>query len=179
MPRVSSTVTAMAIALALSLAGAGSAQAASTTSDAALERQVRANLAANPGSDRVGPNQIQLEPGLTMTLLGRGSASAAQDRAKRCNLGYFCIYENRDFGGASLGMSACNTYVLHSYRFIDQFGRPDRWDLEASSWINNQTGGAAATLRHLNGATFKAPADRQDKFLNPPWNDRVVKVTPC
>jgi hypothetical protein len=40
MPRVSSTVKATAIALALSLAGAGSAHAASTTSDAAFERQV-------------------------------------------------------------------------------------------------------------------------------------------
>ena len=78
MPRVSSTVKAMPIALALSLAGAGSAHAASTTSDAGFERQVRANLAANPGSVRVGPNQIQLEPGLTMTLHGRGSARAAR-----------------------------------------------------------------------------------------------------
>jgi Peptidase inhibitor family I36 len=168
MSRVSSTVTTIAVALALSLAGAGAAQAASTASDAALERQVRANLAANPGSDRAGPNQIQLEPGLTMTLHRRGSASAAQARAKKCRIGYFCIYENRDFLEASLAMSACKTYILHSYRFIDQFGRPDRWDLEASSWINNQTGGAAATLTHRNGATFRAPADRQDKFLNRP-----------
>jgi hypothetical protein len=178
MHRVSSTVKAIAIALALSLAGAGSAHAASSTSDAAFERQVRANLAANPGSDRVGPNQIQLEPGLTMTLHRRGSASAAQARGRKCNRGYFCIYENRDFGAASLGMSACKTYILHSYRFIDQFGRPDRWDLEASSWINNQIGGVAATLRHRNGATFRAPIGR-DRFLNPPWNDRVVRVTPC
>ena len=76
-------------------------------------------------------------------------------------------------------MSACKTYILHSYRFTDAFDNPDRWDLEASSWVNNQTGGAAATLRHRNGSTFKAPADRQDKFLNPPWNDRVVRVKPC
>jgi hypothetical protein len=72
----------------------------------------------------------------------------------------------------------CKTYILHHYRFIDQFGRPDRWDLEASSWINNQTGGVAATLRNRNGATFKAPIVK-DKFLNPPWNDRVVRVKPC
>jgi peptidase inhibitor family I36 len=178
MLRISSTVTASAIALALSLAGAGSAHAASTTPDAASERLVRATVAANPGSVRVGPNQVQLEPGLTMTLHRRGSARAAQARGKKCNSGYFCIYENRDFGGASLGMSACKEYILHSYRFIDQHGRPDRWDLEASSWINNQIGGVAATLLHEKGTTFKAPIGR-DRFIGSAWNDKVVRVTPC
>ena len=177
MPRISSSITALAIALACSLAATGSAHAASTTSDAASERWVRANLAANPGSVRVGPNQIQLEPGLTMTLPGRGSATAAQ-QGKPCFRRYFCLYEARDFGGASLAMSACKIYILHSYRFVDQFGRPDRWDLEASSWINNQNGGAVATLRHRNGSTFKAPIGH-DQFMNPPWNDRVVRVRPC
>jgi hypothetical protein len=120
---------------------------------------------------------------LSGAAAGAGSAQAAfgtaQTSAARCHIGYFCIYENRDFSGASLAMSACKTYNLHSYRFTDQFGHKDRWDLEASSWINNQTGGATATLTHLSGARFKAPADRQDKFLNPPWNDRVVRVKPC
>jgi hypothetical protein len=171
MPRVSSAVTAIGIAIALSLAATGSANAAS-------ERQVRANLAANPGSVRTGPNQIRLAPGLTMTLPDSGSTRAARAVGKKCHIGFFCIYENRDFGGASLAMSACKTYILHSYRFVDESGNPDRWDLEASSWDNNQTGDAAAKLRHRNGRTFKAPADRRDKFLNPPWNDRVVRVKP-
>ena len=52
MSRVSSIVKALSITLALSLAGAGAAQAASTAQDAATERQLRANLAANPGSVR-------------------------------------------------------------------------------------------------------------------------------
>jgi hypothetical protein len=177
MPRVSPIVNVLAAALALSLAGAVSANAASSTSHAASERLVRANLAANPGSVRVGPNQIRLERGLTMTLPGRDAAAAALPR-KPCRRGYFCIYEKRDFVGASLHMSACKTYILHSYRFIDEFGRPDRWDLEASSWINHQIGGVAATLTHRDGRTFKASI-RKDEFLNPPWNDRVVRVKPC
>ena len=69
MSRVSSTVKSLSVALALSLAGAGAAQA---ETDAAFERQVRDNLAVNPGSVRVGSNQIRLEPGLTMTLYRRG-----------------------------------------------------------------------------------------------------------
>ena len=174
MPWIRSSVTAVAVALALM--GAGSANAASTTSDAAFERQVRDNLAANPGSERVGPNQIRLEPGLTLTL-HRRSATAAHARGP-CNWGYFCIYEKRDWYGAALAMSACKTYILHSYRFKDEFDRWDRWDLEASSWFNNQKFGAAATLWHLNGNTFKAPIGH-DAYLNPPWNDRVVRVRPC
>jgi hypothetical protein len=103
---------------------------------------------------------------------------AAQAPGERCHGGYFCIYEDRDFDGASLGMSACRTYKLHSYRFTDQFGHRDRWDLEASSWVNDQIGDVAATLRHRNGSTFRAPIGK-DKFMNPPWNDRVVRVKPC
>jgi hypothetical protein len=174
MPRVSSTINTIAIALALSLVGAGSASA---EPDSASQRQVRANLAANPGSVRVGPNQIQLEPGLTMTLPHRGLATAAQRRGKKCNEGYFCIYENVNFGGASLAMSACKTYILHNYRFIDVHGRPDRWDKEASSWRSRQTGGAVATLWSDIGTSFKAPRGG-DKNMGH-WNDRVVSIDPC
>jgi hypothetical protein len=175
MSRVSSTAKTLSIALALSLAGAGAAQAATTTPDAATERQLRANLAANPGSVRTGANQIQLEPGVTMTLPDRGSAKAAQ-RAK-CKRGYFCIYENVNFGGAHLDMSRCKTYILQSYRFKDQHGRWDRWREEASSWINNQTGGVAATLTSAEGRRLRAPIGRDNHMGS--WHDQSVAVKPC
>jgi hypothetical protein len=178
MPRVSYTVMAIAAGLALSLAGAGSAPAASTASDAATERQIRANLAANPGSVRVGPNQIQLEPGLTMTLPGRVAASAAQRRGKKCNEGYFCIYERVNFGGASLGMSACKTYILQNYRFKDVHGRWDRWHKEASSWRSRQTDGAVATLWSDIGTWFKAPRGG-DAYMPAAWDDHVISIKPC
>ena len=175
MSRVSSTVKSLSVALALSLAGAGAAQAASTAQDAATERQLRANLAANPGSVRTGPNQIQLAPGVTMTLPDHGSAKAAQ-RAK-CKRGFFCIYENVNFGGAHLDMTRCKTHILQSYRFKDQHGRSDRWREEASSWINNQTGGVAATLTSAEGRTLRAPIGRDNHMGN--WHDQAVAVKPC
>ncbi|HWM11252.1 MAG TPA: hypothetical protein VNO82_17980 [Solirubrobacteraceae bacterium] len=165
---------AIVIALALSLAGAGAAQAAS---DAASERQVRANLAANPGSERVGPGRIRLEPGLTMTLPDRGSARAAKRRALKCNEGYFCIYELINHRGASLGMSACRTYILQNYAFIDIYGRRDRWRMEASSWRSRQTGGAVATLWSEIGTWFKAPRGGDDNMGT--WDNRVISVKPC
>jgi hypothetical protein len=169
MPRVSSTVKSISVALALSLAGGGAAQA----SDAASERQIRANLAAYPGSVRVGPNQIQLEPGVRLTLPSTATAAARP----HCKRGYFCIYENVNFGGAHLDMSRCHRYILQSYRFKDQHGRWDRWREEASSWINNQTGGVAATLTSAEGRTLRAPVGR-DKHMGR-WHDQAVAVKPC
>jgi hypothetical protein len=181
MSRVSSTVKAMAGALALMLAGAGSAHAASTTSDAAFERQVRANLAANPDSVRIGPNQIRLEPGLTMTLYRRGSATAAQGPVRDCNFKHFCIYEDVGYGHAGLAMSQCRIYNLKKHRFKDKFSRIDTWDNEASSWINNQSGGARATLwsgKHGQSTFFKAPVGK-DRALPRQWNENVNEVKPC
>jgi hypothetical protein len=181
MPRVSSIVKVVAIAFALSLAGAGAAQAAAKTSDAAFERQVRANLAANPGSVRVGPDKIRLERGLTMTLYRPGSARAAQGPVRDCNFKHFCIYEDPNYGHAGLAMSACKIYVLQHYRFRDKFGHSDTWDNEASSWINNQSGGARATLwsgKHGHSTFFKAPVGHDNK-LPRQWNENVNEVKPC
>lgn len=184
MSRVSSTVKAITIASALAVAGtgAGAAHAAPAMPDAATERQVRANLAANPGSVRVAPNQIQLEPGVTMTLPGRGPARAAQGGPIHgCNEREFCIYEDVNFREARFDMIKCKIHRLTSYAFIDKFGRRDTWDNEASSWVNHQTGGAIATLYSENdgkGTWFKSWG-RMDNNVGPKWNDNVESVKPC
>ena len=57
-------------------------------------------------------------------------------------------------------MSKCKVYNLKNHKFKDQLSRIDTWDNEASSWINNQTGGARATLwsgKHGKSTFFKAP----------------------
>ncbi len=181
MSRVSSIVKATAVVLALSFAGAASAHAASTAQDAASERQVRANLAANPGSVRVGPSQIQLEPGVTMTLPDRGSARAAQGPVHGCNLYEFCLYEDVNFREARFDMTACRIHRLTSYAFIDKFGRRDTWDNEASSWVNHQSGGAIATLYALNNGkgTWFRSSGLKDNRVGPRWNDNVESVKPC
>ena len=181
MTRVSSTVKAMAIALGLSLTATGSAHAASTASDAASERQVRANLAANPGSVRLGPNQIQLEPGVTVTLPDRGSARAAQGPVEGCNRHEFCIYEDVNFRQARFDMRDCRNFNLRDYRFIDKHGRSDTWDNEASSWVNNQSGGAIATLNsEENGkGTWFRSSGLKDNRVGPKWNDNIESILPC
>jgi hypothetical protein len=173
MPRVSSTVKTIAVALALTGAGAGSAHAASTTTDAASERQVRANLTANPGSVRVGPNRIQLEPGVTMTL--------ARGQIQGCNEREFCLYEDVNFREARLDLVACERVNLRRFKFIDKFHRTDTWDNEASSWVNNQVGGAVATLysgRDGRGTWFRS-SGRKDNRVGSKWNDNVESIKPC
>lgn len=49
--------------------------------------------------------------------------------------------------------------------------------LRVSSWINNQTGGAVATLRSAEGRALRAEVGR-DKHMGF-WHDQVVAVKPC
>jgi hypothetical protein len=165
---------------ALVLAGAGPASAAPVPPNGSHEGLVRATLAANPGSVRLGANTIQLDPGLVMTLPGkRDSASARQARGIRCNYLYFCLYEHANWGGAALGMSACKVYILSSYLFWN--GTEHQWDdwaHDASSWVNNQSGGARATMWKDNGLRLWVPVASDDHMI-PGWNDRVVRAKPC
>ena len=174
MSRVSSTAKALSVTLALSLAGAGAAQAASTAQDAATERQLRANLAANPGSVRTGPNQIQLERG--------GDHDAARPGpSRRANRHEFCIYEDVNFRQARFDMVECKNFILRDYRFIDKHGRSDRGENEASSWVNNQTGGAVATLNSKadgKGTWFRS-SGRKANRVGPKWNDNIESILPC
>jgi hypothetical protein len=117
---------------------------------------------------------------LALAGAGAGTAQAVpldNAAAAKCPRGYFCIYENVNFGGAHLNMTKCKTHILQSYRFKDQHGRWDRWREEASSWINNQTGGVAATLTSAEGRTLRAPIGR-DKHMGR-WHDQAVAVKPC
>jgi hypothetical protein len=169
MPRISPAVKTIAVALALTGAGAGSAQAASTTA----EQQVRANLAANPGSVRVAPNRIQLAKGVTMTL-------PAQGQIEGCSKRDFCLYEDVNFREARLDLTACTRVNLRRFRFIDKFHRSDTWDNEASSWVNNQVGGAVATLyskRNGKGTWFRSSGRKSNRMSR--FNDNVESIKPC
>ena len=85
------------------------APAAPAPPDGTHEGLVRATLAANLDSVRLSTNEIQLEPGLVMTLPGK-RASRTRAAGAYCNYQYFCLYEHAYWGGASLGMSACKIY---------------------------------------------------------------------
>jgi hypothetical protein len=178
MSRTSRRAAALLVAVgALVLVGAGPAAAGPAPPDGTHEGLVRATLAANSDSVRLSKNEIQLEPGLVMTLPAKRASTARQ--ARGCNYHYFCLYEHAYWRGASLGMSACKIYRLRSYRFWnDTENQWDDWAEDASSWINNQSGGAIATMWHPDGYTMRVGVT-SDHHFPPGWNDRVVRVKPC
>jgi hypothetical protein len=171
---------ALVIALgALVLVGAGPASGAPAPPDGGHEGLVRATLAANPGSVRLSTNEIRLEPGLVMTLHSKRDPATARQARGVCNYRYFCLYEHAYWGGASLAMSACKVYRLSSYVFWNTTEKYwDDWVADASSWINNQSGGARATMWHPNGHTMRVGVT-SDHHFPPGWNDRVFRVKPC
>jgi hypothetical protein len=180
MSRTSRRAAAIAVALgALMLVGAGPAPAAPAPTDGSHESLVRATLAANEGSVRLSTNTIQLDKGLVMTLPGkRGTATTSQARGV-CNYQYFCVYQHAWWGGASLGMSACRVYHLSNYQWWNAKEKHwEDWALDTSSWINNQSGGAVATMWHPKGYTMRVGVT-SDHHMPPGWNDMVVRARPC
>lgn len=74
-----------------------------------------------------------------------------------CHYLYFCIYQHVNFDGNSLAMSACKLYDLNYYVFYDSTrGRWDDWAADASSWVNNQSGGAVAMMYAPWGGPYEA-----------------------
>ena len=109
-----------------------------------------------------------------MTLPGQGQIEG-------CNRHEFCIYEDVNFRQARFDMVECKNFNLRDYRFIDKHGRSDTWDNEASSWVNNQTGGAVATLNSKadgKGTWFRS-SGRKANRVGPKWNDNVESILPC
>jgi hypothetical protein len=179
MTRTSRRAAAIAVAIgALTFFGAGPAPAAPAPPDGTREGLMRATLAANPDSVRVSRNQIQLEPGLLMTLPGERDSATTEQARRSCNYLYFCLYEHAYWKGASLAMSACKIYKLSSYVFWNATEKYwDDWVADASSWTNNQSGGAVATMWHPAGYTMRVRT--ADHHFPPGWNDRVYRVKPC
>jgi hypothetical protein len=180
MSRTSRRAAALALAVgALALGGAAPAPAAPAPPDNSHESLMRATVAANPDSVRLSPNTIQLDPGLVMTLPGKRDSATTKQARDRCNYLYFCIYEHAYWGGASLAMSACKIYRLSSYVFWNATEKYwDDWASDASSWINNQSGGAFATMWRPNGNTMRVSVT-SDHHFPPGWNDVVIRVKPC
>jgi hypothetical protein len=161
---------------ALLLLGAGSANAAAPPRpDGTQEGLVRATLAANPDSVRVGANDIRLAPGVTMTL---PDARTGESRGRPCRVKYFCLYEHVGFSGSSLAMSACKVYLLRSYVFWNRQSQSwDDWANDASSFVNHQIGGVWARMWDDAGLWYRVGIGSDDMHVD--WNDRPTRARPC
>lgn len=126
---------AAALALGASPAHADAAQATK------LQRQVDQVLRHGaPGARQVGANRMRWpRDGVTLTLSVQRTAHTA--RFSDCKRGFVCLWQDGNGTSRRVQFYRYGTYALARY------GMPARTHRGASSYFNNQTGGASAYVR--------------------------------
>jgi Peptidase inhibitor family I36 len=162
-------VAGIGVVLALTLA-AGAAQATPPPDRemrSALDREMRSVLEHGaPGGKQISRNQIRWrKAGVTLTLSVPGEARAA--RFADCPRGYACLWQ--DSGGTNRRVQF---YHYRTYR-LAAYGMPPGRRRGASSYYNNQTGGAGAYLRGRPGTYWMFGAENLPRS----WNDRARTIT--
>jgi Peptidase inhibitor family I36 len=163
-------VATLGAALALAVAtGVADSQAALTKTQASkLQSSVDKVLrTAAPGGRQVAPNKIVwARDGVALTLPVPGAARAAG--AYDCRRGYACLWQHANFGGGRAEFYYYRHYDLRLY------GLPPFTTNGASSYFNNQTGGARAVI---DGDWYPYPGTfalgSTPKNLTSTYNDRV------
>ncbi|GAA0743862.1 peptidase inhibitor family I36 protein [Dactylosporangium roseum] len=105
------------------------------------QRKVAAELAAHPGGVQIGPNQIAYPGGLIVTVTRPGTAAAAPQ--PDCPSGWFCFYEQRQFGYPRGQLSDLGWQDLATWR----------WQDRTESVHNNLPCGAVVYLNHPAGTS--------------------------
>jgi hypothetical protein len=103
-------------------------------------------IAANPGATQVGPNEVQLDDGVIVTVPSAAGA-IHPDTVSGCKNGDLCLFEDSGFDGAKLQLSGpCRTVDLTKrFRAV---GVP--WSNAASS-IDNPAPGRGPARFYNNG----------------------------
>jgi hypothetical protein len=107
--------------------------------DAELQREVQALLDEHPGAKQLNDREVEIEQGAVVSL-------APPDRRARagsadCPYQNVCFYQGADYGYPRLKLYDCKQYHL----------TPMGWGDKISSWHNNQSGGAVATVWNWTG----------------------------
>jgi len=145
--------------------------------DRGLPLAVRKTLRANPGSSLVSAHEILLEPGVLLSFPSASDKAQRTAAAADCPRQGFCLYEHTSYRGARIAFFTCFDYNLKFERFWNTTnGGWDDWAGDASSWHNNQTGGAVAQV-FMGNATYYAGIGASPNFGR--WNDYAVGVRPC
>ncbi|RGC68569.1 hypothetical protein C5N14_12785 [Micromonospora sp. MW-13] len=123
-----SLVTATSVLLASS-----ASPVAAASPDTLTEDRIRSILAGDPHATRLSANQVAWpDDGVVLTLTD-GDADAA---GSWCGTGRACVHADANRGGYGYAFYYCQVYRLPNYGF------PTGERAGASSWYNNQTGGA-------------------------------------
>jgi hypothetical protein len=115
LPRRRNLATATGIALALALTASGGSGFASPGVDRSLQGRVDAYLNAHPGGKQINASQISYRDGtFIVTVPVNGAAASA------CPSGWFCFYDQPNFGGYRGQLSSCGWQDLAWYDWSDR-----------------------------------------------------------
>ena len=179
-------VAVLVLASTALLAGSSPALAATTaTTDLSVEQQVADVLQTYPGSVQISRTDVQLAPGVEMSIVDPASArsTAAVAVPSSCWRGYLCFYEHADFGGNLFRVARCGETLL-----------PSGWNGlrdKASSIYNNQYGGVISTFYNnhtfggmqvvgrLSAGNYLQALNLNQALDGGTWNDKIDKVHVC
>jgi len=173
----------------------------SQRSAAAVDRQVAAVLAANPGSRRISATSVLLAPGVVMTVPGPVAAGstmavptqsggqmvvAAAAADSTCASGWLCMWQHVYRAGARLAFYYCRTENLGNY----YISAGNSWRDDISSIWNHQTGGVVSyfydwklvgyvRVGSLSAGNYLQDLTRDRAADGGNWNDRIDQVSVC
>jgi hypothetical protein len=104
-------------------------------------------IAANPGATQVGPNEVQLDDGVTVVVPSAAGAIHPDSASGRCKDGNLCLFVDSNFNGSKLELSGACRRVDLTRRFR-AVGVP--WSNAASS-IDNPAPGSGPARFYNNG----------------------------
>lgn len=136
----------------------GVAQAAGSASGVSplTEQKIHGLLKYNPGAKRIGPDSVELEKGVIVTVHPDSGSSGVVPAVSPslCSLrhgvsaGWLCLYQNSNFGGDEIDFTVCANRNLGDYRMAD--GRA--WNDQISSIDNDQTSGVQSRFYNYDGS---------------------------
>ncbi|MGW1062392.1 peptidase inhibitor family I36 protein [Micromonospora rubida] len=127
------TTTALVIGVNIAPAQAADSAAGAATSASADVARI---LAANPGSRQLNASDVELEPGVIMSVPESRTADFGI-QAGTCTYKYLCLWSGANWTGYKLSLTRCGWTYLQNYAWPNG----GDWRDKTTSLVNNQTTG--------------------------------------
>jgi hypothetical protein len=183
------------LVLAFGALWAGSSPALATTTSPSVEQQVAAALQLNPGSLQLNQTDVQLAPGVVMTVADPAATTSTAVAAlpSNCPSGYLCVYQDANFLGAHLNFYYCALVTLNGYYFADPHagGATKSWRDNISSIYNHQSGSALSSfynygaltnyrlIGNLSAGNYLQALNLNRSQEGGTWNDKIDQIRVC
>jgi hypothetical protein len=144
-----------------------------------LQTLVDRTVEANPGSQQIAENVIQLDKGITLTLPTEGQT--ARGLAQQCPRGWQCAWPHVNFEGAMLAAQRCVYLDYFDWEFSDDGGVTwDDFAYDVTSVYNNLQGVTWSQFwSPVNGQNYNAFEGAPASYVGAKWNDTFTAAQGC